>query len=204
LRPRRAAGHMDVDGDDLVHALEHGVVVEHAAGARAGAHGYHPLRLEHLVVDLAKRRRHLVHHTAGDDEQVRLPRRGAETLHAEPSDVIAGGDDRHHLDGAACEAERVGPHRLALRPRDPLLHGCEQEAILDRLDLALEDAGALPAPEHALALQPVVREALLVHLCQRSAPFRQTYTYATARMTMKNASSVKPNQPSSCSTTASG
>src|SRR5919201_255952 len=77
LRPRRAAGDVDVDGDDLVHPLEHGVVVEHPARARAGAHRDHPLRLEHLVVDLAQRRRHLVCDAAGADEQIGLARRRA-------------------------------------------------------------------------------------------------------------------------------
>src|SRR5919108_3674628 len=93
LRPRRAARHVDVHGDDLVDALEDRVVAEHAAGARAGAHRDHPLRLEHLVVDLAERPRHLVGHAPGDDEQVRLPRRGAEALHPEARDVVARRDD---------------------------------------------------------------------------------------------------------------
>src|SRR5205085_5483763 len=43
LRPGRAAGHVHVDGDDLVHALDNGVVVEHAAAAGADTHGDDPL-----------------------------------------------------------------------------------------------------------------------------------------------------------------
>ena len=57
-------GHVDVDGDDAVDALQDRVVVEHAARARARAHRDHPLRLEHLVVDLPQRRRHLVRDAA--------------------------------------------------------------------------------------------------------------------------------------------
>src|SRR3954464_15700486 len=52
LGPRGAARDVDVDRQDLVDALEDRVVVEHAARARAGAHGDYPLRLQHLVVDL--------------------------------------------------------------------------------------------------------------------------------------------------------
>ena len=150
LGSRRAAGHVDVDRDDLVDALEHRVVVEHPARARARAHRDHPLRLEHLVVDLAQRGGHLVRHSAGDDQQVGLARRRAEALHPETGDVVAGRDDRHHLDRAAGEAERVGPHRVRLRPGDRLLERRQPECVLEVLDLLLEDAGALVRPEHAL------------------------------------------------------
>ena len=71
-------------GNDLVDSLEHGVVVEHPAGARAGAHRDDPLGLEHLVVDLSERRRHLVRHRPetisrsawrGDEEKRSIPKR---------------------------------------------------------------------------------------------------------------------------------
>ena len=76
-------------GHDLVDRLDDRVVVEHPARRRAGAHRDHPLRLEHLVVDLAQRRGHLVRDAAGDDQQVGLARRGAERLHPEARDVVA-------------------------------------------------------------------------------------------------------------------
>ena len=116
----RAPGYVDVDRDDLVHALQGRVVVEHPTRARARAHRDHPLRFEHLVVDLTEWRRHLVHDAARDDEEVGLPGRRTERLHAEPRDVVARRDDRHHLDRAAGEAERIRPHRLRLRPGDGL------------------------------------------------------------------------------------
>ena len=174
LRPRRAAGHVDVDRDDPVDALEDRVVVEHAAGAGAGAHRDHPLRLEHLVVDLPQRRRHPVRDAAGDDHQVGLPRRGAEGLHPEARDVVARVDDRHHLDRAAREPERVGPHRLRLRPVHRLLERRQHQRLLEVAELLLEVAGALADPQHALALEPVVGEALLRPYSHSSAPFRQT------------------------------
>ena len=159
-------------GDDLVHALEDGVVVEHPARARAGAHRDHPLRLEHLVVDLAQRRGHLVRDAAGDDQQVGLARRRAERLHPEARDVVARRDDRHHLDRAAGEPERVRPHRLRLRPvRPPSRASSASAAPRGLAELLLEDARALALPQHALGVQAVVGQPLLHR--HSSAPFRQ-------------------------------
>src|SRR5436190_2603379 len=195
LRPRRATRNVHVDRDDLVDALEGRVVVEHPAGARAGAHRDHPLRLEHLVVDLPQGRRHLVHDAAGDDQEVGLSRRRTERLHAEARDVVSRGDDRHHLDRTAGEPEGVRPHRLRLRPRDGLLERRQADGLLERVDLALEHARAFRRPEEPLGAQAVVAEPLLY--CHSSAPFRQMYTYATTRIAMKNTNSTNPNQASS-------
>src|SRR3989304_6220727 len=73
LRPRRAAGHVDVHGNDLVHALEDAVVagVRPAVGG-AGAHGDDPLGVRHLLVQQLDRGRHLLGDGAGDDHHVRL------------------------------------------------------------------------------------------------------------------------------------
>src|SRR5205823_13377675 len=206
LRPGRAAGDVDVDGDDLVDALKDGVVVEHAAGASAGAHRDHPLRLEHLVVDLLDRRGHLLGDAAGDDQQVGLARRGTERLHPETRDVVARRDDRHHLDRATGEPERVRPHRLRLRPGDRLLERGQPEPRLDVAELLLEVGRALSRPEDALGLdaEPGEPGRLLLLYCHSRAPLRQTYTYATSRISRKKANSAKPNQASWCRTTPSG
>ena len=111
LGPRRTAGQVDVDRDDVVDALDDRVVVEHAAGAGADAHRDDPLGVGHLVVDLAHDRGHLLADPAGDDHQVGLARRGGEALHAEPGDVVVGRADGHHLDGAAGQAEGRRPDR---------------------------------------------------------------------------------------------
>src|SRR5436190_14775091 len=50
LGPRWAARHVHVDGQELVDALDNGVVVEHAGARGARAHRDDPLRFEHLVV----------------------------------------------------------------------------------------------------------------------------------------------------------
>src|SRR5205823_9493398 len=50
--PRRAAGHVDVDGDDLVDALAHRVrVLEEASAVRAASHRDDVARFAHLVVE---------------------------------------------------------------------------------------------------------------------------------------------------------
>ena len=191
LGPRRAAGHVDVDGDDLVDRLEDRVVVEHPAGARAGAHRDHPLRLEHLVVDLAQRRGHLVRDAAGDDQQVGLARRGAERLHPEARDVVARRDDRHHLDRAAGEPERVGPHRLRLRPRDRLLERRQADLLLEVVDLRLELARALRRPEQPLRLAARARAAACLPPFERSLP--PDVDVGERRMIRKTRNSTNPN-----------
>ena len=127
LGPRRAAGQVDVDRDDVVDALDDRVVVEHAAGAGAHAHRDDPLGVGHLVVDLAHDRGHLLRHPAGDDHQVGLARRGGEPLHAEPGDVVVGGADGHHLDRAAGEAEGGRPDRGLAHVADDVLERRQDE-----------------------------------------------------------------------------
>ena len=148
-----------------------GVVVEHPAGARAGAHRDHPLRLEHLVVDLAERRGHLVRDAAGDDQQVGLARRGAEDLHAEARDVVARRDDRHHLDRAAGEAERVGPDRLRPAPRRPPSRRCVSISLSSRSPSSCSNTpGPFPGHSTRSELQAVVGQPLLLLTATRALP----------------------------------
>ena len=118
LGRRRATRRVDVDRHDLVDALDEGVVVEHPAGRRAHAHRDHPLGLHHLVVDLAQHRRHLLADPTGDDHDVGLAWRRPEDLHAEPGEVVVGAAGRHHLDGAAGQAEVGRPRAPRPRPLD--------------------------------------------------------------------------------------
>src|ERR1035438_8267251 len=76
LRPRRAAGEVDIDRDNPIHALQHGVGIERSAHAGAGAHGDAPLRVRHLVPDAFQHRGHLEGDGARDDHQIALPRAG--------------------------------------------------------------------------------------------------------------------------------
>src|SRR5204863_6695036 len=106
-------------------------------------------------------------------------------LEAEARDVDAGGDDRHHLDRAAGEAERRREQRVGARPRDGLVHRRRQDALfhvlieLATLEVAAQHvAGAQLADAEVLARQlaeigPQRRELLTAYL-HSSAPLRQT------------------------------
>ena len=141
LRARRAAGDVDVDRHELVGGDER-VVVEDAGRAAAGAHRDRPLRLEHLVVDAADDRRHLDRDAPGEDQQVGLARRGAERLEAEARDVDARGDDRHHLDRAAGEAEGRGEEGVASAPRRRPCRASSSSRFLRRSARARRPRGA--------------------------------------------------------------
>src|SRR5699024_11570715 len=108
-----------VHRDDVVDTLHDRVVVEHAAAGGTHTHRDDPLGFGHLVVDLAQDGGHLLTDPTRDDHQIGLTRGGTELLHAEPGQVVVGPTDRHHLDGAAGQAERRGPHgSLASQPHD--------------------------------------------------------------------------------------
>ena len=127
----RAPRGVDIDGDDLVHSLDDGVVVEHAPRAGAHAHRQDPLGLHHLVVDLAEHRCHLLGDPSGHDHQVSLTGRGTEDLHAEPGQVEVGGAHRHHLDGTAGQTEGGGPHRVGASPLDQVFEPAGEEIVLE-------------------------------------------------------------------------
>ena len=120
----RAAGDVDVDGDDPVTAADDAVrVVVVAAAVGAAAHGDDPAGLGHLVVNLAEGGRHLVGEGAGHDHDVRLPRgRAEDDAHAVL--VVPRGREVHHLHGAAGQAEGHGPQGRLPAPVDNLVEGC--------------------------------------------------------------------------------
>src|SRR5260370_26428199 len=77
---RRAARHVNIDGNDLVAALHDGVIVEDAAGRSASAHGDDPLGLRHLSLKLADDGSHFLREAAGDDHQIGLAGRRAKNF----------------------------------------------------------------------------------------------------------------------------
>src|SRR4051812_47589339 len=206
LGPRRTAWDVHVDGHELVGRHDR-VVVEDAHRARARAHRDRPLGLEHLVVDPPDDGRHLDRDAPGEDEQVGLARRGAEGLEAEARDVDAGGDDAHHLDRAAGQAERGGEQRVAARPVERLLERRGEHALLDvgvelgALEVALQ---GVAGPEAARAEIGRVTGDRLADYLQLSAPRRHTYTKATASRPTKTIVSVSAKVPKCRSCTAIG
>src|SRR5688572_12699901 len=105
--PGRAAGDVNIDGEDGVDAHDGGVVVVEASGAGADAEGDDPLGLSHLVVDALKDRGHLVADRADDEEDVGLARGKPGEARAEAIDVVVGAGGRHVLHAAAGGDEGV-------------------------------------------------------------------------------------------------
>ncbi len=126
LRPGRAARQVDIDRDDVIDALDDGVVVEHAAAGGAHPHRDDPLGVGHLVIDLPQHRRHLLGHPARHDHQVRLARRGRGPLHAEPGQVMPRPAGLEQFDRAAGQAEGGRPDRALARVAGDLLDRGQQ------------------------------------------------------------------------------
>src|SRR5260370_5323506 len=104
---RRAAGNVDVDGDDLIAALHDGVIVEDAAGSGASAHGDDPLGLGHLIVNLADDGSHFLREAASDNHQVGLAGRGAKNFVAGTRQVKTSSGHGHHFNTAASQTEAL-------------------------------------------------------------------------------------------------
>src|SRR4051794_24549182 len=205
LGPRRAAGHVDVDRQELVGARHHRVVVEHPRARGAGAHRDHPLGLEHLVVDAPDDRRHLDRHATGEDQQIGLPGREAHHLGAESGQIVSRrSEHRDHLDPAAGQAEAERPDRVAPCPGLRLLQAGQHHPLLHVLlqGLALE-----VTPEQLLRLELADAEVaveLLPRYFHSSAPLRQTKASATSRSPTNTAVSTSANAPKALSWRATG
>src|SRR4029077_4670442 len=111
FRTRRAADHVDIRGDDLVHALQDRISIKWTAYRRACAHRDHPLGIGHLVVDTLHHRRHFQSDGAGDDHQVTLPGARTKDFRAEAGNVEAGRRRSDHLDSATGQSKRHWPNR---------------------------------------------------------------------------------------------
>ena len=129
LRARRAAGHVNVHRQELVHPLHHAVDVEHTPGIGAGAHGNDPLRLQQLIVEVLHHGGHLAKHGASDDDQVRLSRRRPNHFRAKARHVVAGGERGGHFHVAAGEAEVERPQGMCPPPSDEVVQLGGEEAL---------------------------------------------------------------------------
>ena len=120
----RATRDKDVDGHEPVDAPDDGIaVVVIPAAIRAAPHADHPLRIRHLVVAQAERRRHFVGDGAGDDHDIGLAGARSED-DALSVVVVAGHRNVHHLDAAAGQAERQGPEGALPGPVDESVYRC--------------------------------------------------------------------------------
>src|SRR5579863_3279755 len=126
---RRAPRDVDIYRDHLVHSLHNGVVVEDPARGRAGAHRNYPLRFRHLVIKTPNDRSHFLRYAAGNDHQIRLPRRRAKYFGAKAGNVEARCPHRHHLDRATSESKSYRPHRTLTHPVDGEIQRGEKYAF---------------------------------------------------------------------------
>src|ERR1019366_154749 len=159
LRTRRTAGHVNIHGNPLVHALYQSVIVENASRGRTRSHRDDPLGFRHLHIEFADHRRHLLRDPAGNDHQVRLTRRRAEDLGPKAGDVKTRGAHRHHLDGAAGQSKGHRPNRIPAHPVHDRIHRGHEHALV--LLLAKSGPQNLPA---ALLRSDKVVEALFTRL----------------------------------------
>ena len=127
---RRAAGNVDVDGDDLIAALDDSVIVEDAAGSGARAHGDDPLGLGHLIVELTDDRSHFLGEATGNNHKVGLAGRRTKHFGAEASDIETRGGHGHHFDGAAGEAKAQRPDGTLAGPIHGLVELREDDAFV--------------------------------------------------------------------------
>lgn len=127
----RAAGNINVHGDDLVDALENRVGAIHAAGRCAGTHGDTPFWLRHLVPDTFHGESHFVSDGSGDDHDVGLARGETHDFHAEAGDVEAGRGGGHEFDRAAGKAHRHRPKRVFPHPVNRGIDAREDDVALD-------------------------------------------------------------------------
>src|SRR5262249_58496915 len=151
------------------------------------AHRDQPLRLEQLVVDATDDRRHLHRDPAREDHHVRLPWGGAEGLGPEPRDVVARGDHRHHLDGAAGQAEGHREERVGAPPVQDVVEGGGEQPLLDVL---VEVAPLQVTAQQVAGAQLAGAEALPLYF-QSSAPRRHTKISATSNRTTKTRISTR-------------
>src|SRR5580704_14532912 len=122
LRTRRAARNIYIDGNNLVYTLHQSVIVEHAARGRAGSHRDYPFGFRHLLPELADDWSHFIGDAAGNDDEVRLPRRRTKHFSSEAGDVEARRAHGHHFDRAARQAEGHRPNGVFAHPVDRVVH----------------------------------------------------------------------------------
>lgn len=126
--PGRAAGHVYVNGDDLINSFYNVVAVlpvwPPAIGARA--HAEHIARLGHLLVEADDTLGHFEGDRARDDHQICLPGRAA-GQHAEAVNVVGRRPSAHHLYGAAGQPKLHGPYSASPSPGQGLLQRREYD-----------------------------------------------------------------------------
>lgn len=97
----RAARDVNINGEELVYALDNAVDAVHATCGGTGSHSDTPFWFGHLVPDALNSMGHFIGAPAGDNHDICLPRGEREAFGAEAGDVIFRAGSGHHFDSAA-------------------------------------------------------------------------------------------------------
>ena len=111
-------------------------VVIISTSIRTTSHANHPARIRHLIIDLSKRRCHLVRECTGNNHDVGLSRGGTED-YTESILVVSWSGKMHHFDGAAGESEGHGPEGTLTGPVGYLIEGCSGLGCQLRIEKSL-------------------------------------------------------------------
>lgn len=138
----RATRDVDINGDDLVDALEHGVGIEDATTGGAGSDGYDPFGFCHLGIDLLEYWSQLFGDRTCHQQDIGLSGGETHALRAEAGQVIIGGHGGHKFYTAAGGGKGQGPNRIGARQTDDFFQVGGKEAFagisggsLDNLDV---------------------------------------------------------------------
>src|SRR5437870_2429549 len=118
LGSRGTTWNVDVDGNDLVDALDDCIIIKDTARGGARAHRYHPLWLGHLIVDAPQHGCHFSGNASGNNHYVSLSWAGAKYFRPKSSEIVSAAGRIHHFDCAASQAEGCRPQRRLTRPID--------------------------------------------------------------------------------------
>jgi hypothetical protein len=120
----RAPRYINIHGHNPVTTPRHTItVMVITASIRTAPHRNNPSWVRHLIVDLSKRRCHLVRECTSNNHNVGLSRGGTED-YTKSILIVSWSGKMHHFDGAAGESEGHGPEGTLTGPVGYLIEGC--------------------------------------------------------------------------------
>src|SRR5579885_369202 len=148
LRARRASGYVQIDRDDAIDTLQHGVIVVRTARAGTGAERHDPFRFRHLLPHAAQDRSLTLGYRADHEQQVSLARGKARQRRAETIDIVAGAGDREILHPATRSHERIAEKGILARPLHRVLQPRQGKTFGKGRALVVERMARHPATHH--------------------------------------------------------